>query len=60
MKDSIYEFVKIARDEYYSRTIEVIPGYEFSQHETLRTIELFQFEVHHRQQRQPEAREAVL
>ena len=39
--DSIYEFVKNARDEYYSRTIEVVPGYEFSQHETLRTIELY-------------------
>jgi two-component sensor histidine kinase len=25
--DSIYEFVKNARDEYYSRTIEVVPGY---------------------------------
>jgi hypothetical protein len=39
-EDSIYEFVKVASDEYYSRTIEVIPGYEFSQHETLKTIEL--------------------
>jgi hypothetical protein len=39
--DSIYEFVKNARNEYYSRTIEVVPGYTFSQHETLRTIELY-------------------
>lgn len=39
--DSIYEFVKSGRDDYYGRTIEVVPGYEFSQHETLRTIELY-------------------
>jgi hypothetical protein len=36
--NSIYEFVKQARDDYFSRYIEVVPGYEFSQYETLRTI----------------------
>ena len=39
--DSIYEYVKNARDEYFSRTIEVVSGYEFSQYETLRTIKLY-------------------
>lgn len=39
--NSIYEFVKQARDDYYSKEIEVVPGYEFSQYETLRTIELY-------------------
>jgi hypothetical protein len=38
---SIYEFVRRSRDEYYGQRIEVVPGYEFSQHETLRTIELY-------------------
>jgi hypothetical protein len=41
MKDSVYEFVKNARDEYYSQSVEDVPGYMFSQHETLRTIELY-------------------
>ena len=39
--NSIYEFVKQARDDYYAKSIEVVPGYEFSQYETLRTIELY-------------------
>jgi hypothetical protein len=39
--NSIYEFVKQARDDYYSKEIEVVPGYEFSQYKTLRTIELY-------------------
>jgi hypothetical protein len=39
--NSIYEFVKQARDDYYSKVIEEVPGYEFSQYETLRTIELY-------------------
>jgi hypothetical protein len=39
--NSIYEFVKHARDDYFSRFVEVVPGYEFSQYETLRTIELY-------------------
>jgi hypothetical protein len=39
--NSIYEFVKHARDEYFSKSIEVVPGYEFHQYETLRTIELY-------------------
>ena len=39
--ETIYEFVRNARDEYTSKTVEVVPGYEFSQHETLRTIELY-------------------
>ena len=38
--NSIYEFVKQARGDYYSKVIEVIPGYESSQYEALRTIEL--------------------
>ena len=38
---SIYEFVRQARDDYYSQRIEVVPDYGFSQHETLRTIELY-------------------
>jgi hypothetical protein len=41
MAQSIYEFVRQARDDYYSQRIEVVPGYEFSQYETLRTIELY-------------------
>jgi hypothetical protein len=59
--DSIYEFVKSARDEYYNRTIEVIPGYEFSQHDTLRAIELYynsQFTTDRKDK--PETREVVL
>jgi len=39
--NTIYEFVKNARDEYFDRPIEVVPGYEFHQYETLRTIELY-------------------
>jgi hypothetical protein len=38
---SIFEFVKETRDNYRSDTIEITPGYEFSQYETLRTIELY-------------------
>ncbi len=44
----IYEFVKRARNDYYARFIEVARGYEFSQYQTLRTIELYhnsQFET---------------
>jgi hypothetical protein len=37
---SIYEFVKQQRDNYRSQTIEIAEGYEFSQYQTLRTIEL--------------------
>jgi hypothetical protein len=39
--NSTYEFVKQAHDDYYSKVIKVAPGYEFSQYETLRTIELY-------------------
>jgi hypothetical protein len=39
--DSIYQFVKKQRDEYRSQTIEITEGYDFSQYETLRTIELY-------------------
>jgi hypothetical protein len=38
---SIYEFVKTQRDNYRSQTIEIADGYEFSQYQTLRTIELY-------------------
>ncbi len=38
---SIYEFVKQQRDSYRSDTIQITEGYEFSQYETLRTIELY-------------------
>jgi hypothetical protein len=38
---SIFEYVAAARDEYRTETIEVTSGYDFSQYETLRTIELY-------------------
>jgi len=38
---SIYDFVKKQRDSYRSDTITIADGYEFSQYETLRTIELY-------------------
>jgi hypothetical protein len=38
---SIYGFVKTQRDDYRGQTVEITPGYEFSQYETLRTIELY-------------------
>jgi hypothetical protein len=38
---TIYEFVKEQRDRYRSDTIEVAEGYDFSQYQTLRTIELY-------------------
>ena len=38
---SIYKFVAAQRDSYRSDTIEITEGYEFSQYETLRTIELY-------------------
>jgi hypothetical protein len=38
---SIYEFVKEQRENYRSRTIEITEGYDFSQYQTLRTIELY-------------------
>jgi hypothetical protein len=38
---TIYEFVRKQRDEYRSQTIEITEGYDFSQYETLRTIELY-------------------
>jgi hypothetical protein len=38
---TIYEFVREQRDSYRSDTIEITEGYEFSQYETLRTIELY-------------------
>ena len=37
---SIFEFVKKQRDSYRSDTTTIAEGYEFSQYETLRTIEL--------------------
>jgi hypothetical protein len=41
MPKSIFEFIKEARDRYRSDTVTVADGYEFSQYETLRTIELY-------------------
>jgi hypothetical protein len=38
---SIFEFVRETRDNYRSDTVQITPGYEFSQYETLRTIELY-------------------
>lgn len=38
---TIYDFVKSQRDNYRSQTIEITDGYEFSQYQTLRTIELY-------------------
>jgi hypothetical protein len=38
---SVYEFVKEQRQRYLSETIEIADGYEFSQYQTLRTIELY-------------------
>lgn len=40
-KHSIYEFVRKQRDSYRSDTIQIADGYDFSQYETLRTIELY-------------------
>jgi hypothetical protein len=39
--ESIYKFVAKQRDSYRSDTIEIAEGYDFSQYETLRTIELY-------------------
>lgn len=38
---SIFEFVKKQRDDYRTETISITEGYDFSQYETLRTIELY-------------------
>jgi hypothetical protein len=38
---TIYDFVKRQRDDYRTETVEITDGYEFSQFETLRTIELY-------------------
>jgi hypothetical protein len=38
---STYKFVAAQRDSYRSDTIEITEGYEFSQYETLLTIELY-------------------
>lgn len=38
---TIYDFVKKQRDNYRSETIEIVEGYDYSQYETLRTIELY-------------------
>jgi hypothetical protein len=39
--ESIYKFVAAQRDSYRSDTIQITEGYDFSQYETLRTIELY-------------------
>jgi hypothetical protein len=38
---SIYEFVEQQRDDYRSKKVQITDGYEFSQYETLRTIDLY-------------------
>jgi hypothetical protein len=38
---NIYEFVKKQRDDYRSQRVNITDGYDFSQYETLRTIELY-------------------
>lgn len=38
---SIFDFVAGARDDYTSETVEITEGYEFSQYQMLRTIELY-------------------
>jgi hypothetical protein len=38
---SIYKLVAAQRDSYRSDTIEPTEGYNFSQYETLRTVELY-------------------
>ena len=38
---SIFEFVKQQRNDYRTYLIEITPGYEYSQYQTLRTIELY-------------------
>jgi hypothetical protein len=37
--ESIYKFVAKQRDSYRSDTIEITEGYDFSQYETLRSVE---------------------
>jgi hypothetical protein len=39
--ESIYKFVAKQRDSYRSDKITITEGYDFSQYETLRTIELY-------------------
>jgi hypothetical protein len=38
---TIYDFVKQQRDNYRSQTVEITGGYEFSQYQPIRTIELY-------------------
>jgi len=38
---SIYSFVREQRENYRNQTVEITLGYEYSQYETLRTIELY-------------------
>ncbi|MBX3498114.1 MAG: hypothetical protein KF889_01620 [Alphaproteobacteria bacterium] len=39
--ETVFDFVKEQRDDYRTRTVQIAEGYEFSQYETLRTIELY-------------------
>jgi hypothetical protein len=39
--DTIFDFVKEQRTQYRAYTIEIADGYEYSQYQTLRTIELY-------------------
>jgi hypothetical protein len=55
---TIFDFVKEQRTNYRSHTIQIADGYDYSQYETLPTIELYhnsKFATG-----QPEARKAVL
>ena len=56
---SIYKFVAAQRDSYRSDTIEITEGYNFSQYETLRTVELYDNDpLPHRQQGQSRSEDA--
>jgi hypothetical protein len=39
--ETIFDFVKEQRTQYRAYTIEIADGYEYSQYQTLRTIELY-------------------
>jgi hypothetical protein len=39
--DIIFDFVKKQRTQYRAYTIEIADGYEYSQYQTLRTVELY-------------------
>jgi hypothetical protein len=39
--ETIYDYIKTQRTWYRSQVIEIADGYEYSQYQTLRTIELY-------------------